>query len=583
MVKVLLSNQWRIMVNTLRSQPNRNYVSYVVMVGILALFLYFLSDGVMSLGESISEPILAGILSYGFLASIGFVVLLGLPQVFKHLYAATDLNLLFTMPIPTRHIFWVKYLQSFFGIPLLVYILLGVPLFIYGTLVDVNLLYYPVVLLVLASVLVIGLSFAYLFNLVLIQIVPASKANEFMTVMSVLSGIFVYMLFMIPNIANERPLSELLLSGLPIFPGWVPVTWASDAIIRSMNGEMDFVLPFFMILIFSVVCILLTSTLVEKGFRTGWVRLNEGSIKKKGKKKQRKDPALHHPIVAIGKKEWFAIKRDLREWLVFMPIVFFFVFGIFGFLSSGSSLSDLQGPNEISWPIGQGALLFIYCMFNGQIASATIAREGQSLWILRILPLSGRDIALGKLWISWFIPFVILSVIEIVIGIFLDWTPVQLVSGIAMKAFITAGISAIGMWLGTIGAKHNPANPQNRLTFSVGFILLISSYVYVIFSFIPYVLLIVPTQALGFVQDISQNSGGFFGFVASFVYTMLSWKEASPAFVGVIGIVIMLFFSLGMTYLLTMASARRIEKGIKIEVVRQNRSTLLRKKSGGLF
>ncbi|WP_170848274.1 putative ABC transporter permease subunit [Lentibacillus halodurans] len=559
--------------NTMKSQPGKNYFGYLAMIAVFAILLYWFSAGIWTIADAVTEQVFAGILSYGFLLVIGFIILLGLPQVFKHLYSATDLNLLFTMPIPTRYIFWVKYLQSFVGVPLLVFVLYVVPLFVYGAFIDANVLYYPVVLLVLLSVIVISLSIAYLFNLLLVQIVPASKANEFMTVMSVLSGIFVYLLFMLPNLANDRPLPEMILSGLPLFPEWVPLTWASEAIIGARFGSMDFLLPFIMTLILAVIFFTLTSTLVERGFRTGWVKLSEGSGKKRKKGAAKKSGSkLNAPIIAVGKKEWYAIKRDMREWLVFLPLIFFFVFGFIGFLSSGGGLSDLRGPNEVTWPITQAILLFIYAMFNGQVASSTIAREAKSVWILRILPLSGKDIAFGKLWISWLIPFVILTVIEVAVGIFLGWPLIQFVTGIVMKAVVTAGISSIGMWLGTIGAKYNPANPQNRLKFGTAFMLMIASYVYLLVALIPFVMLLIPVEAIDFAQQLNQDIDGFFGSAAGFIYTVLNWKAASPVMITVAGILLMLIISLGVSYLFTMMSARKIDQGIEIEMVQDVKS-----------
>jgi len=584
MMTALLKNQWKIFINTMKSQPGKNYFSYFVMFVVFAILLYWFSAGIWAIADVITEPVFAGILSYGFLLVIGFIILLGLPQVFKHLYSATDLNLLFTMPIPTRYIFWIKYLQSFVGIPLLVFVLYVVPLFVYGAFIGANVLYYPVVLLVLLSVIVVGLSIAYLFNLLLVQVVPASKANEFMTVMSVLSGIFVYFLFMIPNMVNDEPLSEMILAGLPLFPDWVPITWASDAIVAAASGSIDFLVPLILILVLAVIFFILTSTLVERGFRTGWVKLSEGSGKKRKKGVARKSgPRLNHPIIAIGKKEWYAIKRDIREWLVFLPLVFFFVFGVIGAMSGGAELSDLRGPTEVTWPITQGILLFIYAMFNGQISSSTIAREAKSVWILRILPLSGKDVAFGKLWISWLLPFAILTVVEIVIGLFFGWTLIQFMTGIAMKAVITVGISGIGMWLGTIGAKYNPANPQNRLKFGTAFILMIASYVYLFFALVPFVMLLIPVEAMGFAQMISQDIDGFFGSVAGFVYTVLSWKEASAVMVTIAGILLMLIISLGVAYIFTMMSARKIDQGIEIETVQDVKSKpSLGKKPGSL-
>ncbi|MGP4108571.1 putative ABC transporter permease subunit [Virgibacillus sp. L01] len=586
MIKVLLDNQKKILINTFRTQPRKNYISHFFTLAVLTVLLYFLSKGVWAIGESISEPVLHGILSYGFLMIIGIIILLGLPQVFKHLYSATDLGLLFTLPIPTRHIFWVKYMQSFIGIPLLVFTFFVVPLFIYGILTGASLLYYPVMILVVTSLNVIGLSLAYLFNLILIQVVPASKANEFMTIMSVLSGIFVYLMFMIPNLANDRPLTEVLLSGLPLFPDWVPVSWGSAAVINATSGSMDFLLPFALIMLLAVFSVVVTSSLVEKGFRTGWIRLSEGGAKKKKKSVAKKSGRkLHHPVIAVGKKEWFAIKRDMREWLVFLPLIFFFIFGIAGFVTGGASLSDLRGPNKISWPIAQAAFLFIFAIFNGQLAASSIAREASSLWILRVLPLSGKNIAFGKLWISWLIPFALLTVLEVAVGAFLGWTILQFAIGIAMKAVITVGISAIGLWLGTIGAKYNPANPQNRLKFGTAFILFIASYVYLFMALIPYVLLIVPVDAVGFLQDVIQDTDGFIGAIASVVLTLLSWKASSPLIAGIAGVTLMLVISLGVAYMFTIASARKFDKGIEIEMVQETntKSLFKNKKSGSLY
>ncbi|WP_186579939.1 putative ABC transporter permease subunit [Aquibacillus kalidii] len=585
MIQLLLRNQWKMAINTLRTQRKVNYLSYLIVAVVLGALLYFLSRSVWKMGSMITEPVLAGLVSYGSLAAIGFIILLGVPQVFKSLYAATDLNLLFTMPIKTRHIFWVKYIQSFIGIPLLLFILFLIPLYLYGILMSAHFLYYAVALLALLSVLIIGLSIAYLFNLALIQLIPANRANEFMTMMSFLSGILVYLMFMLPTYLDDQPLSDKLLQGLPLFPEWVPVTWVSDALVTSISGSAGFIVPLAMTVALAIIFMLITFMLVEKGFRTGWIKLSEGTSTKKKKKKisasKLKAPTLHHPIIAVGKKEFYAIKRDMREWLIFMPIIFFIVFGVIGALSGGAKLSDLQGPNQITWPIAQGILLFVYAMFNGQIASSSIAREGKSIWILRILPLSGRDIALGKLWISWLIPFIILTIIEIIVAIFLKWSLLPFIGGVAMKMVITLGISGIGLWLGTIGAKHNPNNPQQRLKFSTSLILLLASYIYLIIALIPYILLILPTDILDPLQDASVT--GFWGGVLNIVMALLSWKAAHPIIVWIVGVVIMLVFSLGVTYLFTILSGRKIDKGVEIEIVRNTSSASFSKKSGKFF
>src|SRR5690625_548105 len=364
MVKILLRNERKIIFNTFRTQKRSNLFSYLIALIILAGFLYFLSKTVWSVSGEITEPVLESLLSYVSLVIVGFIILLGVPQVFKDMYSTRDLELLFTLPITTRHIFWIKYMRSFAGVPLLGFVFLSVLLFVYGLATKAGLLFYPVVLLVLLAVTIIGLSIAYLLNLILIQIVPASRANELVTVMSVLSGLIVYLMFMLPNLMNDEPMTEAFLTNIPLLPGWVPFSWASVSLIESLNGSVNFLLPLILFVLLAVISVMLTITFVEKGFRTGWIRLSEGSSKRKKKQKNNVARTVGNPIFAVGKKEWFSIKRDIREWLVLMPMAMFFIFGMIGFFSGGGDFCGIRGYNGIFWANVQADILFIYLFLS---------------------------------------------------------------------------------------------------------------------------------------------------------------------------------------------------------------------------
>lgn len=584
MMKILLRNERKIIFNTFRTQKRSNLFSYLIALIILAGFLYFLSKTVWSVSGEITEPVLESLLSYVSLVIVGFIILLGVPQVFKDMYSTRDLELLFTLPITTRHIFWIKYMRSFAGIPLLAFIFLCIPLFVYGIATNASLLFYPVVLLVLLAVTIIGLSIAYLLNLILIQIVPASRANELVTVMSVLSGLIVYLMFMLPNLMNDEPMTDAFLTNIPLLPKWVPFSWGGTSLVESANGSMSFLLPLIMLVLLAVISVIATISFVEKGFRTGWIRLSEGSNKKKKKQKSNVNRTVGNPILAIGKKEWFSIKRDIREWLVLMPIAMFFIFGMIGYFSSGGNLSDIRGYNEISWPVAQLIILFIYAFSGATIAASAVGREGASLWVLRMLPLTGTQIALGKVLISWLLPFMILSVIEVVIGIFLGWTLIQFVGGIMIKAIITVGFSAIGFWLGTIGAKYNPTNPQQRVSFAVSLLLLISSLIYLVIALIPYGYIIIPLEEIDLPANLEHGMTGFKGMISSIVLKLLYWKSHSPILLNIVGFIGQMFVSIGVASLFIWLSAKRIDKGIKIDLVSESSAKPLfggGKKSGG--
>lgn len=576
MMKALFKNEWRIMMNTIRTAPTRNIFAYLITFMVVGIFLYIILGFVLGLADKIPLSIFEGLLSYGLLTLIGAVILLGLPYVFKNLYASADLELLFTMPIPTRIVFWVKYSQSFLQVCLPILFFLGLPIVGYGVTTGVHFLYYPVLLIILVAVGLIGLSITYLANLLVVQIVPASKANEFLTGMSFLTGALVYIVLMIPNFKSDLSVTDMILSGVPVFPSWVPVAWGSSAVVAAGQGSLDFILPLVLIVGLSALLLFIASMTVEKGFRTGWIRVSEGSSKKKKRKRRKHRKAvLHHPVIAIGKKEWLAIKRDTREWVVFMPIVIFITFLVIGFFTNGARFSELRSYSEISWPVAQGIILFMFTMFNGTMAAFSVGREGVSAWNLNILPLPGRIIAVGKLWISWLIPFILLTGIEVVGGLLLNWSVMQMVMGIVIKAVITLGMSAIGLWFGTFGAKYNPMNPQMRLKFGASIFLFVLSIVYLIALAIPYTFIVFPVDEVPLPDPTSHGAPGVPGLFLTIVLGFLNFKQAYPVVVNSLLVVVMIAISVGITIAAIAASAKRFEKGIKIDLVSETRSSAL--------
>ena len=272
--------------NGLRSTGLKSYIRVGILLLFIGIFISFLSIGIWKAAAAIPPSLIFSILPYSFLLMIGMLILLGTPQVFKNLYASTDLSLLFTMPIPTRQLFWIKYIKSYLSTPLFLLVLLFVPFTIYGVKMQINWLFYPTLFVVLFSFSLIGLSISYLINLVLIQIIPARRANELMTALSFLSGLLTYGLFQIPNMLSEKTRAGLLAEGLPLFPAWTPMSWGSRAITNAMDGSLQLLLPTIAIVLVAGGISLLSSTLVEKGFRTGWIQISEGrSIKKKKRKK----------------------------------------------------------------------------------------------------------------------------------------------------------------------------------------------------------------------------------------------------------------------------------------------------------
>src|SRR5699024_9726355 len=215
------------------------------------------------------------------------------------------------------------------------------------------------------------------------------------------------------------------------------------------------------------------------------------------------------------------------------------------------------------WPIAQVILLFLYGVFNANMAASSVGREGFSEWILRVLPLSGAHIAMGKLWISWLIPFILLTGIEIFGGIFMGWTVWQFIFGIFIKSFITLGMSAIGLCLGTLGPKYNPTNPQQRLNFGISLRMLLLSYVYLVILLIPIGYAFFPMDQVELPTDMNHSMSGFKGVLADLWLSLLSHKMNYPEVMTFVGVLITILLSIGAVSLLMSVSAKRFDKGVK--------------------
>src|SRR5690625_182853 len=99
MMKILIKNEAKQLWNSLRTQKAGHLVSYLIATIVLLFFLGMLTQGAWTMSSSITEPVFAGILTYGYLLIVGMIILMGVPQVFKDMYSTTDLEHLFTLPI----------------------------------------------------------------------------------------------------------------------------------------------------------------------------------------------------------------------------------------------------------------------------------------------------------------------------------------------------------------------------------------------------------------------------------------------------------------------------------------------------
>ncbi|MDV2686331.1 hypothetical protein RYX56_18345 [Alkalihalophilus lindianensis] len=554
---------WKMNRNSFKHSSDKAKTTLIVSTVAIGFVILMFCGIAFSMASTLQVELISDILGLSFLSLLAFLILFAIPQVFTKLYGDDDLAMLFTMPLKSTQVYWAKFTQIFLGIPGAIFITSLALLTMFGLGANAPFLYFPVAYFVALSLVLIGLGLAYMINLLLIQIVPSHRAKELMTVITAFAGVLGYLLFQLPTLMARG--DDHALQQFPELPGWLPVHWAGESlahiISRSITGMTFLLLG--LLFITTIFILFLSSTLVDRGFRTGWIQMNEGSSKKK-KKSAAKSFKVRKPVIEIGLKEWRTIKRDMREWTMLIPMAFFMFFPIFSIMIRDGSYEFIQTVPALSWISIQAIALGLFSFMTSTFTSGSVAREGTSIDLLRVLPVKGWTVALGKLWIHWVILFGFIGFLQVISGFIFGWSPFHTIAGWFLIGMIGLGSSAIGLYFGAIGAKFNPKNPQNRLETGTSFILLFVALGYVLLQAIPFALTLLPVNDLSFLLEES-NPGFFIGLIQ----WVIEFKAGSPILISLVGITLCFTLMLFIAWLSIKFCAKEIDRGVKVTYVKE--------------
>ncbi|OLS35363.1 hypothetical protein BTR22_15965 [Alkalihalophilus pseudofirmus] len=556
---------WKMNLNSFKQSSDKAKTTLIISGVAIGFAVLFFSGIVFSVASTLPGELLSDVLSLSFLSLFAFLILFAVPQVFTKLYGDDDLTLLFTLPLKSTHIYWAKFTQVFLGIPGLILAASLVLLTMFGLGAGANIFYYPLAYFTAILVVLMGLGIAYLLNLLLIQMIPAHRAKELMTVITAFAGVLGYVAFQIPTMMSREGGGESSML-IPELPQWLPLYWAGESVSHLLLGDVTGETVLFSGLLagLTFAVLYLSSMLVDKSFRTGWIQMNESRSNRKKKKASSAVFKVGTPIIEVGLKEWRTIKRDMREWTMLIPMTFFMFFPIFSIMIRDGNMEFLQTVPALSWISLQAIGLGLFSFMTSTFTSGSVAREGSSIDLLRVLPLKGIEVAVGKLWIHWLILIGFIGILQIICAFIFGWSPFHTVAGWLLIGLTGLGSSAIGLYFGAIGAKFNHKNPQNRLETGTSFILLFVAMGYVLIQVIPFGLTLLPASELVFL--LGDESSGFFMMIVQWI---IGLKSSMPIIVTLIGLALNLFITAVTVWGALTFTAKEIDRGITINFVKE--------------
>jgi ABC-2 type transport system permease protein len=594
---LLLKNKWRIYISTLRHQRKRSLIGMAL--GLIIFLSFFISLGSVAYGTLKVLPLQTAqsFLSILFMIGLASQIFFGITAAFAELYMADDLELLFMTPVSLKVVFAVKSISVFISNLLIAALFVFMPGIFCGLFYQAGVSYYVLVLLSGCGLWLMGTSLAELINLLVMRIVPPHRSKEAVGLIGAVAGIIIALTFQIPNllISSQGNLDlgtwlagkEQLLGIMNYFP-W---GWASLALIKGMSGSFFAGLLWSLLIIaFSIFLLLMALSLLERGFRQGYISLGQGNgVRPRKKKANQMNLAInkiddktsvslsflrdekHVPkssswlgMWAVAKKDLLSLKRDSRESFAYiMPLILMaFFIGQFFFFSNRANFISLIN-----------ILIMYTVMFSGNLALQSFGREGESDWLLNSVPLAGWPIVWGKLLAAVLPTLILMEVLLVGTSLALNVSKGLIIMLALAAMLLSLGSSAIGLYYSINNCRYNPDKPQMRISPSASLLMYLINFLFILVMGISLCYLFPPQELVLVVSTFSAPSleGNFFSILLYGIYLLsrpVLWSEIFRIPLGIVltgGVWSFMFFGF------MSATVRQSRKGFRVEVVANNK------------
>ena len=362
------------------------------------------------------------------------------------LFFSRDLDLLMSAPVSRRAVFISKILNGFTTYYLLVFALAFPALVTYGIGLHYGPFYYVLMLIAILGTPLLPAGLGALLVLLVARVAPVRRVRE---VLGLVAALFGTSCAVIGNTASywTRQLSNMdfslegMLKTVQSFAALpVPSLVAGRGLVAAGQGSpflaLGLMVGFLLVTFgFFTGCV----WLADRMYATGWMRMQGAGATKRSHSRaasssiteaapgQTARPSLLDraaPFFAITLKDWRIIPRDLRNFAQFLsplfliPLIYIQLFVNTGGRSGQSmaqTFSTFAPGVEVSNILLAGTVLMSTIFVFGRIAETGISMEGRSYWVLKIAPISGRELLLGK-FVSAMVPFALLSTLLLVIA-----------------------------------------------------------------------------------------------------------------------------------------------------------------------
>lgn len=389
-------------------------IGVAILLSLLPLLALYtgLMLSVFAAGSIIGQPEM--VLAVSFMFSQAVILLFGIIYIMGTFYFSRDIETFVPLPLKPYEVIGGKFIVIMVNEYLTSVPLLLPPVIIFGIGTGQGLLYWVKGLLLMLSVPVIPLAAASLVIILLMRIVNLRRYKDLLAIVGGLSAMFMGIGFsMLMQRVPENPQDiRNFFSGQTgmvemIGRRFPPALWATKGLAEGGFTGIGYTLLFICVCVLLFVLMLWISNLV---FYKALLAGQEVSRKRKAltdDQLRKRYAKADSPVIALIKREWRLLVRTPLYVInglagsVVGPFIIILMLVIQG------SEPELQGLfNELIRPElaqyvllgGLGVMLFTAGM--NLVASTALSREGQTIWIAKMIPATARQQVSAKLFVS---------------------------------------------------------------------------------------------------------------------------------------------------------------------------------------
>jgi ABC-2 type transport system permease protein len=431
--------------------------------------------------------LLAGkLLGMMFVSLFGILILSNVVTALSTFFLAKDLDLLVAAPVDWLRLYGAKLLETTAHSSWMVVLIATPVLTAYGISYHGGFLYPLVALVAILPFLFIPAAIGSAVTLLLVNIFPARRTRDILSVIAILAAAGVVLLFRLvrpERLARPegfRSLVEFISLLRAPMASWMPSEWAAQGIMAWLRQDAE-ILPFYLLWSTAAVAVVFGAVLhrwlYTRGFSKSqesgerWMR--QGALGRLVGRMLTPWGVMRRELVL---KEMRLFFRDTTQWsqlILLTVLVVVYVFNI--------KFLPLRGEGVTFFLAN--VIPFVNLILAGFVLASIAARfifpgislEGRTLWLLRSSPLEMRQLLWSKFWVGT-LPLLGLALILVfATDVLLQVSGFMMAVSIFTITMMTFAIAGLALGFGALFPKFNTENAAQIPTSFGGLVLMMAS------------------------------------------------------------------------------------------------------------